>query len=108
MTIAGKSLSVKITNTFPGTLESIRDVFGGALSTSSQPDPRHRTQYTLSLYGDNAAAMLRALIPHLREKQGQAHLALLWRELPKGDRKEALRGALSDLKRTSHTPRKPA
>ncbi len=108
MTIAGSSLSLKIANTYPGTLEAIQGSFGGTISVAPQSDPRHRTQYQLSLYGDNAESMLRALIPYLREKRSQAHIALLWRELPRGERKEAVRSALSDLKRTSHTQRKPS
>jgi hypothetical protein len=104
VTIAGTSVSVKITNTYPGTLEVIQARFGGSISVSPQDDPRHRTQFTLSLYGDNAARMLRELLPLLREKKAQAYLALRYRELPAGAEKDALRVALSDLKRITHTP----
>lgn len=107
VSITGRSLSARITNTHLPSLVRLQATFGGSIH-SPMPLQGHRQKHQWSTYGAHAEVFLRAIVPHLHEKKAQAFLALRWRELPDGDERGALREALGDLKRTTHFPmRKP-
>lgn len=106
VSVVGRSLCARVANTYLPALEDMRAQFGGAIH-SRGADLRRRPQHTLTLYGAHAEDLLNALLPHLREKQPQAYIALQWRRSKDGPEREAMRVALSNLKRVSHFPRKP-
>lgn len=75
------SLTVAFTNRHKETLDEIRNAFGGSMDTvnNSTCPSRTLTMATLYVYrqhGVNCEALLRAVLPYIRQKHRRAELAL--------------------------------
>lgn len=94
---------VAVSNTHLPVMKDLQRVFRGTWHLRDTKTDRHRTCYAWVVYGDNARALCRTLLPHLREKQRQAQILLDIEHYPKGSaQREGLLLELNTLKRVDH------
>lgn len=91
-----------ITNTYPHTLNEIKDLFGGRTKPCKRTNTKWRNAYRFSIYGKCACDMLEKLIPFLKEKQPQAKLALEFYGTKDKAKKAQIQQQLKDLKHINH------
>lgn len=99
ISIVGASLRVYVSNTYRPTLAAIQKEFGGRLAPKKMPAPA-RPAFEWSCYGDKAEAVLRRVLPYLREKLSQAALGIEYHNTPRrSDRRGEIKAELRRLKR---------
>ena len=99
------NIEVQIKNTYPHVLHYIQGLFGGSVREEKREvvNPKHRTAFSFSIYGDSAREMVRCLLPYLREKKTQAALTLELITHPKhSSKKEFLIRRLKELKKVDY------
>lgn len=76
-------VQITVTNTDTVLMDWLVATFGGRVDRRRDPSrsPRHRQPYAWRVPGDNAEALLHAVLPRLIVKRGQAAVALQLREL---------------------------
>ena len=76
------SLQVSVTNSYYPLIEWIWREFGGSVYTVKKRQKRHKNKWTWrSLKSEEQWVFLSGILPHLKEKSGQAKLALAWLSL---------------------------
>lgn len=87
----GGTARVQISNTFPGVLKDIAEVFGGKVRSRPGWKVRHRANHYYLIHGEPAKTLCRLLLPYLREKRYQAELLLRLNDYP---RRSAMRESI--------------
>lgn len=101
-TWAKGSPTVSVTNTYLPILRKLQKKYGGSISEKPVPDKRRfRPRFQWRVFGDNAMAVVRDVIPHLIEKKPQAAILLKLRTKKPEDREELI-VELKRLKRISY------
>ena len=94
---------VSVANTYPYTLISLQQYFGGNIRLQDKSKGSHRTCYEWSVCGDNARACISTIIPYLWEKRPQAELLIEMFKYPrKSRRRKKLTQELKAKKRINY------
>ena len=92
---------VSVSNTFPYTLETLAELYGGQVIELPRRG-EDRTVHLWRIYGDDAIRLIEDVLEYLWEKQPQADLILRIRVTPPGQKRNGMLAQLKKLKKLDY------